>query len=146
MRKMLLPLALFSIVGCNNNDDVPNIDASLIGRWTISKAEVYRSTTQQTSIEQSTGCNAKSTHEFQEKTMISTTYGLKDNVCAPLEAVVKDYTYDKATKNFWYKGEADYPYIISKLTQKEMVMEDHMEDIDSDGIKDVVKRFFTRIN
>lgn len=59
---------------------------------------------------------------------------------------MKDYTYDKATKNFWYKGEADYPYIISKLTQKEMVMEDHMEDIDSDGIKDVVKRFFTRIN
>ncbi|MET3038478.1 lipocalin family protein [Chryseobacterium sp. NRRL B-14859] len=148
MKKLFLPFALVSLIACSNDDDndQPAAKASIIGKWYMDKAEQYTSGNQQTKLYTSSECEKKSTHEFRKKDMTSTTFAPQNNTCIQTDVVTRNYTYNPETKNFWYEGEEDYPYVISQLTQTDMVLEDHTEDIDGDGIKDVIRRYLKRIN
>ncbi|WP_345990383.1 hypothetical protein AAEU33_00355 [Chryseobacterium sp. Chry.R1] len=78
--------------------------------------------------------------------MTSTTYGQQGTACIQTDVVTRNYTFDKPTGQFWYEGEQDYPYFVTKLTQSEMIMEDRTQDMDGDGTNDIIRRFFTRTN
>lgn len=143
MKKIFLPFIVFSVVSCNNDNDP---ETTLTGKWKMYKAEVYKSSTKQTETHIPAGCDLEDTHEFRSTNMTTVNYGMKENVCVPLETITRNYTYDNVTKQFWYEGEETFPYQISKLTQTDMIIEDHMDDSDKDGELDVIKRYFRRIN
>ncbi|SIT21170.1 hypothetical protein SAMN05421786_10966 [Chryseobacterium ureilyticum] len=77
--------------------------------------------------------------------MTSITFAPENNNCVQTDVVTRNYTYDPVSKKFWYEAEQDFSYIISQLTQTDMVFEDHLADVDGDGIKDVIKFYFRRI-
>lgn len=147
MKKLFLSLAVFSaIVSCSNNDDEPQANnASIIGKWYIDQAEKYTSGNKKTEVQVSSECEKKSTHEFREKDMTSITFAPENNNCVQTDVVTRNYTYDPVSKKFWYENDKDFPYIISQLTQTDMVLENHLDDVDGDGIKDVIKFYFKRI-
>ncbi len=146
MKKIFFPFAVLSIMACSSNDDAPQTNnASIVGKWYIDKTEKYTSGNKKTEVNTSSGCEKESTHEFTEKSMISTTFSPKNNSCVQTDVVTRNYTYDPVSKQFWYEGEKDFPYTISQLTQTDMVLEDHLEDVDGDGIKDVIRFYFKRI-
>ncbi|MDF2932328.1 MAG: hypothetical protein K0R36_1659 [Chryseobacterium sp.] len=148
MKKLFLSLVLFSTIGCNSNDDViqTNNEASIIGKWHIEKAEIYKSANQQTQTNFSTDCEKKSTHEFKQTNMISITFAQSNNACVQTDLVTRNYTFDKVNMKLWFEGEENYPYFVTSLTQNDMVMEDRTEDIDGDGIKDIIRRFYKKVN
>ncbi|SDJ67609.1 lipocalin family protein [Chryseobacterium jejuense] len=147
MKKLFLLLVVFSaIVSCSSNDDEPQTNnASIIGKWYIDKAEKYTSGNKKTEVKAFSECEKKGTHEFREKDMTSTTFAPENNNCVQTDVVTRNYTYDPTSKKFWYENEKDFPYIISQLTQTDMILENHLDDVDGDGIKDVVKFYFKRI-
>ena len=148
MKRIFLSFAILSIVGCSStNDDEPQTsNVSLVGKWYIAKAEHYTSADKKTVTYNPSECEKKSTHEFQEKNMTSTTFAPENNNCVKTDVVTRNYTYDPASKKFWYENDKDFPYIIPELTKTDMVMEDHLDDVDGDGIKDVKRWYFKRIN
>lgn len=147
MKKIFLMFAAFSaMVSCSSNDDEAQTNnASIIGKWYIDKAEKYTSGNKKTEVKVFSECEKKGTHEFREKDMTSTTFAPENNNCVQTDIVTRTYTFDPVSKKFWYEDEKDFPYTISQLTQTDMVLEDHLEDIDGDGIKDVIKFYFKRI-
>ncbi|AZB08504.1 hypothetical protein EG344_06410 [Chryseobacterium sp. G0162] len=148
MKKLFLSLAAFStIVACSSsNDDEPRTNnASIVGKWYINKAEKYTSANKQTEVHVFSECEKKGTHEFREKDMTSTTFAPENNNCVQTDVVTRRYTFDLESKKFWYDDDKDFPYTISQLTQTDMVFEDHLADVDGDGIKDVIKFYFKRI-
>ncbi|MDQ1805806.1 lipocalin family protein [Chryseobacterium sp. PTM-20240506] len=150
MKRIFLPLALLSMLACGSDSETldtidPNV-GTIIGKWYIEKSELYTSKDHQTKTNFSTDCQKKSTHEFRQTNMTSTTYAQQSTTCIQTDVVTRNYTFDKPTGQFWYEGEQDYPYFVTKLTQSEMIMEDRTQDMDGDGINDVIRRFFTRIN
>lgn len=148
MKKIFLPFILFSIVSCNNNDEVENVSnkASMIGKWYIEKSEIYRSLNQQTQTSFSTDCQKTSTHEFTSSHVISISFAQNNNTCVKTDAVTKKYTFDKGNGKFWFEGEENYPYFVTQLNLTDMVVDDRTQDFDGDGIKDVLRRFYKRIN
>jgi len=50
------------------------------------------------------------------------------------------------TRKFWYEEEKDYFYIVSQLSQADMIFEDTIQDFDGDGVNDRAKYFFTKSN
>ncbi|MBV8326163.1 lipocalin family protein [Chryseobacterium sp.] len=148
MKKLFLPFALVSIVACSSStdDETQTSDASITGKWSLDKAEQYMSKNKETKVYNPSECEKKSIHEFRLKDMTSTIFEPVNNICEQTDVVTRKYTYNAMTKKFWYEGEEDYPYTISKLTSTDMVMEDHTNDTDGDGIPDVVKRYLKRIN
>ncbi|AZA92587.1 Uncharacterised protein [Chryseobacterium nakagawai] len=147
MKKLFLPFALLSIVACSSsNDDEPQTNnVSIVGKWYMESAEKYTSKDKKTTFYTPEGCDKKDTHEFKEKDMTSITFASHNNTCIQTDVVTRNYTYDPVSKKFWYEGEEDYPYTISQLTQTNMVIEDRIDDLDGDGINDVIKRYFKRI-
>ncbi|PIF44593.1 lipocalin-like protein [Chryseobacterium sp. 52] len=146
MKKILLPLALFAIMGCNGHDEDREDDQpTMKGMWKMNKVEAYKSSIKQTETKISTGCSAENTHEFRSADMTTVNYAKQNNECAPYETVTRKYTYDQKTKKFWYEGEQDYPYIVSQLTSVSMIFESNGDNIDGDGKNDVVKYYFDRI-
>ena len=77
--------------------------------------------------------------------MTSTTFAPENNNCVQTDVITRRYTFDLVSKKFWYDDDKDFPYTISQLTQTDMVFEDHLADVDGDGIKDVIKFYFKRI-
>jgi hypothetical protein len=148
MKKIILPLMLFSFFGCNNNDEDQNFSnkASIIGKWYIEKSEIYRSLNQQTQTTFSTDCQKMSTHEFTSSHVISISFAQNNSTCEKTDAVTKKYTFEKGNGKFWFEGEENYPYFVTQLTFTDMAMEDRTQDFDSDGTNDVVRRFYKRIN
>lgn len=148
MKKLILPFILFSLIGCSNNDEEvqTNNEVSIIGKWYIEKAQAYTSANQQTQTIVSTDCQKKSTHEFKQANMTSVTFAATNNTCIQTDTVTRNYTFDKPNMKFWFEGEESAPYFITSLTQNDMVMEDRTEDIDGDGTKDIIRRFYKKIN
>lgn len=148
MKKFILPLMLFSFFGCNGNDEDQNISskASIIGKWYIEKSEIYRSLNQQIQTSFSTDCQKTSTHEFTSSHVISISFAQNNNTCEKTDAVTRKYTFDKGNGKFWFEGEENYPYFVIQLSLTDMVIEDRTQDFDGDGIKDVLRRFYKRIN
>lgn len=148
MKKLFLSLVLFSIIGCNSNDDdiQTNNKASIVGKWYIEKTEIYRSLKQQTQTSFSTDCQKISTHEFTSSHVISISFAQNNNTCEKTDAVTKKYTFEKGNGKFWFEGEENYPYFVTKLTLTDMVMEDRTQDLDGDGTKDVLRRFYKRLD
>lgn len=148
MKKVFLPLTLFSMIACGSDSEFFNSsnDSSIIGKWYIEKVEIYKSKNQQTQTIISTECEKKSTHEFRPTNMTSTTFAPQGNDCIQTDVVTRNYTFNTSNKQFWYEGEQNYPYYITQLEQTDMVMEDRLEDFDNDGINDVIRRYFKRIN
>ncbi len=148
MKKLFLSLVLFSIIGCNSNDDdiQTNNKASIVGKWYIEKTEIYRSLKQQTQTSFSTDCQKISTHEFTSSHVISISFAQNNNTCEKTDAVTKKYTFEKGNGKFWFEGEENYPYFVTKLTLTDMVMEDKTQDLDGDSTKDVLRRFYKRLD
>lgn len=148
MKKLFLPLVLLSFIGCGNHDDEVQTknEVSIIGKWYIDKAEIYKSFDQQTQTSTSTECQKKSTHEFKQANMTSITFAENNNICEQTDTVTRNYIFDKPNMKFWFEGEEDYPYFVTGLTQNDMVMEDRTQDIDGDGTKDIIRRFYKKIN
>ncbi|SHF23278.1 lipocalin family protein [Chryseobacterium vrystaatense] len=146
MKKLFLPLAVLSTMGCSHHNEDPEDDQrTMLGMWKMSKVEVYKSSTKQTEVHLTTGCDAESTHEFRGTDMTTVNYTKNNNDCIPDETVTRKYTYNQKTQKFWYEGEQDYPYIVSQLTAVNMIFESSVEDFDEDGINDVVKYYFLKI-
>ncbi|MGE4515155.1 MAG: lipocalin family protein [Chryseobacterium sp.] len=148
MNKIILSFLLLTVVSCNGSDEDQDISnkASIIGEWYIEKAEIYRSLNQQIQTSFSTDCEKKSTYEFTSSHLLSITYAQNNTTCVKTDAVAKKYTFDNGNGKFWFEGEENYPYFVTQLNQTDMVMEDRTQDFDGDGTKDVLRRFYKRIN
>jgi hypothetical protein len=148
MNKIILSFLLLTVVSCNGSDEDQDISnkAPIIGEWYIEKAEIYRSINQQIQTSFSTDCEKKSTYEFTSSHLLSTTYAQNNTTCVKTDAVARKYTFEKGSGKFWFEGEENYPYFVTQLNQTDMVMEDRTQDFDGDGTKDVLRRFYKRIN
>ncbi|SEM69932.1 Lipocalin-like domain-containing protein [Chryseobacterium taichungense] len=148
MNKIFLSFLLFSLISCSSNDEEQDFSnkASIVGKWYVEKAEIYRSLNQQTQTSFSTDCQKMSTHEFTATHLISISYAQINNTCEKTDAVTKKYIFDKGNGKFWFENEENYPYFVTQLNQTDMVMEDRTQDFDGDGTKDVLRRFYKRIN
>ncbi|ATN04227.1 hypothetical protein CRN76_01725 [Chryseobacterium indologenes] len=147
MKKIFLSSAILSILACSSsNDEVQPVQASMIGKWKLNKVEVYNSKSNQTVTHVTTGCDKESIHEFKEKEMTSTTFAPENGSCVKTDVVTRKYTYDPVTRKFWYEEEKDYFYIVSQLSQADMIFEDTIQDFDGDGVNDRAKYFFTKSN
>lgn len=58
MKKLILAWALFSVISCGGSDEDqdPGNKASIIGKWSVEKAEIYKSSNQQILTSYSTDC------------------------------------------------------------------------------------------
>ena len=148
MKKLIWVLALFSVISCGGNDEDqdPGNKASIIGKWSVEKAEIYKSSNQQIVISYSTDCQKTGTYEFTSSHLISISYADNNNTCVKTDASTRKYTFEKGDGKFWFENEEKYPYFITKLTASDMVIEDRMQDFDGDGTRDVLRRFYKRIN
>lgn len=148
MNKIILSVVLFSLISCNRNEEDQNAGnkASIIGKWYIEKAQIYRSTNQQVQTSFSTECEKMSTHEFTPSHVISISFAQSNGDCVKTDAVNRKYTYDKGNGKFWFEGEENDPYFVTQLSQTDMAVEDRTQDFDGDGTKDVLRRFYKRIN
>lgn len=148
MNKIVLSFLLFSLISCSSNDEEQDLSnkALIVGKWYVEKAEIYRSLNQQTQTSFSTDCQKMSTHEFTATHLISISYAQINNTCEKTDAVTKKYIFDKGNGKFWFENEENYPYFVTQLNQTDMVMEDRTQDFDGDGTKDVLRRFYKRIN
>ncbi|WP_346986283.1 lipocalin family protein [Chryseobacterium sp. POE27] len=148
MKKIILPFILFLIISCSSNDEDQNFSnkTSIVGKWYIEKSEIYRSLNQQIQTSFSTECQKISTHEFTSSHLISISFAQNNNTCEKTDAVARKYTFEKGSGKFWFEGEENYPYFVTKLTPTDMVMEDRTQDFDGDGTKDILRRFYKRID
>lgn len=148
MKKLILPLVLFSVMSCGSSDeDVdPGNKASIIGKWSVEKSEIYRSLNQQIQTSYPTDCQKAGTQEFTATHLISISYAEINNTCEKTDAFTRKYTFNKGDGKFWFEGEENDPYFITQLSQTGMVIEDRMQDFDGDGTNDVLRRFYKRIN
>ncbi len=148
MRKLIFPLLLLSVASCGSSDEDqdPGPKASIIGKWSVEKAEIYKSSNQQILTSYSTDCQKVSTYEFTSSHLISISYADNNNTCVKTDVSTRKYSFDKGDGKFWFEGEEKYPYFITKLTASDMVIEDRAQDFDGDGTKDVLRRFYKRIN
>lgn len=148
MNKIIVSFLLLSVISCNGNDEDQALGnkASIIGEWYVEKAEIYRSINQQIQTTFSTDCQKMSTHEFTSSHLLSISYAQSNNNCVKTETVAKKYTFEKGNGKLWFEGEENYPYFVTQLTETDMVIEDRTQDLDGDGIKDVLKRFYKRTN
>lgn len=148
MKKFIFGLALFSVISCSGTDEDQNISnkASIIGKWSVEKAEIYRSLNQQIQTSYSTDCQKTGIHEFTSTHLISISFAEINNTCEKTDASTRKYTFDKGDGKFWFEGEENDPYFITQLNQTDMVIEDRTQDFDGDGTKDVLRRFYKRIN
>lgn len=148
MKKLIWVLAVFSIISCGGNDEDqdPGPKASIIGKWSVEKAEIYKSSNQQILTSYSTDCQKTGTYEFTSSHLISISYADSNNTCVKTDASTRKYTFDKGNAKFWFENEEKYPYFITKLTASDMVIEDRMQDFDGDGTRDVLRRFYKRSN
>ena len=66
MKKSLLILSTFFIlISCRNNENENlEAEASIIGKWSFQKVDVFKSTTNQTQTTENSDCDKKSIHEF----------------------------------------------------------------------------------
>lgn len=89
----------------------------------------------------------KSIYDYQENQVVrvSSLFSEKNGACSLGETTAQKYFFNAQNMTFWYEGEEDYPYHITKLTASELVIEDRAEDRDNDGKPDVLTRYFTRI-
>ena len=148
MKKSLLILSTFFIlISCRNNENENlEAEASIIGKWSFQKVDVFKSTTNQTQTTENSDCDKKSIHEFLETIHKSTFYGIVNSTCQLTgEVNSRNYTFDKTNMKFWYENEQDYPYFIIKLTANELVFEDRTQDIDGDNKTDIIRRYFTKM-
>lgn len=148
MNKIILSVVLLSLISCSGNDEDQNSGnkASIIGKWYIEKAEIYRSSNQQIQTSFSTECEKTGTHEFTTSHIISISFAQSNGGCVKTDAVTRKYTYDKGNGKFWFEGEEDEPYFVTKLSQTDMAVEDRTQDLGGDGTRDVLRRFYKRIN
>lgn len=148
MNKIILSLIVLSIISCNGSDEDQDLGnkASIIGEWYIEKAEIYRSLNQQIQTSFSTDCQKMSTYEFTATHLLSIMYAQSNNTCVKTDSEAKKYTFDKGNGKFWFENEENYPYFVTKLDETDMVVEDRTQDFDGDGTKDVLRRFYKRIN
>jgi len=148
MKRIILSFVLLSLISCNGNDEDQELSnkASIIGEWYIEKAEIYRSLNQQIQTSFSTDCEKKSTYEFTSDHLLSIIYAQNNNTCVKTDAGTKKYIFDKGNGKFWFENEENYPYFVTKLTATDMVVEDRSQDFDGDGTKDVLRRFYKRVN
>lgn len=148
MKKLILGLILFSVISCSRTDEDQNSSnkASIIGKWFVEKAEIYRSLNQQIQTSYSTDCQKMSTHEFTFTHLISISFAEINNTCEKTDAFTSKYSFDKGNGKFWFEGEENDPYFITQLSQTDMVIEDRTQDFDGDGTKDILRRFYKRIN
>ena len=148
MKKSLLIISSFLILtSCRNNEN-ENIqtEASLIGKWSFQKVDVFKTTSNQTQTTENSDCDKKSIHEFSESVHKSTFYGIVGSNCQLTgEVNSRKYTFDKSNMKFWYENEQNFPYYITKLTENELVFEDRTQDIDNDGKNDIIRRYFSRM-
>lgn len=146
MKKIFLPLTLFAMMGCSdNNDEKEDDQRTMIGTWKMTKVEAYKSSIKEMETRVPTGCDAEMTNEFRSGDMTTIHFTKKNNVCVPDETVTRKYTYDQQSKKFWYEEEDDYPYRVPQLTATQMILESNVDDIDGDGINDIIKYYFQRI-
>lgn len=148
MNKIAISILLLSLISCSSNDDDQDLSnkASIIGEWYIEKAEIYRSLNQQIQTSFSTDCEKKSTYEFTATHLLSIIYAQNSNTCVKTDTGAKKYTFDKGNGKFWFENEENYPYFVTKLSDTDMVVEDRSQDLDGDGTKDILRRFYKRIN
>lgn len=148
MKKLIVSFILYSVISCHGTEEDQNISnkASIIGKWSIEKAEIYRSVNQQTQTSLSTDCLKMSTYEFTSSHLLSISFAQNNNTCEKTDAVARKYTFDKGNGKFWFEGEENNPYFVTQLSQTDMVMEDRTQDFDGDGSKDILRRFYKRIN
>jgi len=93
-----------------------------------------------------TDCQKMGTHEFTPTHLISISFAEINNTCEKTDAFTRKYTFNKGDGKFWFEGEENDPYFITQLSQTDMVIEDRTQDFDGDGTKDVLRRFYKRIN
>ena len=148
MKKLIWVLAVFSVISCGGNDEDqdPGPKASIIGKWSVEKAEIYKSSNQQILTSYSTDCQKTGTYEFTSSHLISISYADSNNTCVKTDASTRKYTFDKGNAKFWFENEEKYPYFITKLTASDMVIEERMQSCDGDGTRDVLRRFYKRSN
>ncbi|WP_415326008.1 lipocalin family protein [Chryseobacterium sp. MMS23-Vi53] len=148
MGKIFLSVILLSIISCSSDDEVQNSGdkPAIVGKWYIEKSEIYKSLNPQIQTLYSTDCEKMSTYEFTPSHVMSITFAQSNNTCVKTDAVARKYMFNKGNGKFWYEGEENYPYFVTKLTLSDMVMEDRTQDFDGDGIKDILRRFYKRIN
>ncbi|AZA56652.1 hypothetical protein EG349_17440 [Chryseobacterium shandongense] len=148
MNKIMVSVLLLSLISCSGNDEDQALSnkASIIGEWYVEKAEIYRSLNQNIQTSFSTDCEKKSTYEFTDTHLLSIIYAQSNNTCVKTDAVTKKYIFDKGNGKFWFENEENYPYFVTKLNETDMVAEDRTQDFDGDGTKDILRRFYKRIN
>lgn len=148
MKKLILPVVLFSVVSCGSNDrdQDPGNKASLIGKWDIEKTEIYRSLHQQTQTSFSTGCQKSGMYEFTASHLISVSFEANNNICKKTETFTKKYIFNEIKREFWFEGEEINTYSVAQLSQTDLVVEDRTQDFDGDGTKDIIRRFYKRIH
>lgn len=140
MKKFFL-LFLLAILSCSR-DDIQSENISIIGTWKLIKSEKKVLSTGVVQTNTPIGCSLQDTHEFQANKVISTHYHLVNNSCVGNEVVTRNYTLDLKNSKFWYEGEENYPYLINKLTETELVIDDKYGDSDDDGVADFYITFY----
>lgn len=142
MKKLILAWALFSVISCGGSDEDQDLGnkASIIGKWSVEKAEIYKSSNQQILTSYSTDCQKTGTYEFTPSHLISISYADNNNTCVKTDVSTRKYTFDEGDGKFWFENEEKYPSFITKLTASDLVIEDRMQDFDGDGTKDVLRR------
>ncbi len=148
MKKLILPVVLFSVISCGSNDrdQDPDNKASITGKWSVEKTEIRRSLQQQTQTSFSTDCQKSGTYEFTASHLTSVSFEENNNICKKTGAFTKKYIFNETKREFWFEREEINPYYVAQLSQTDLVVEDRTQDFDGDGIKDIIRRFYKRIN
>ena len=147
MKKIILIFSIATFFSCRN-DDTSNhqTEATMVGKWSLQKVDVVKSSNGQTQTTENSDCDKKTVHEFTQTKNISTFYGIVNNTCQLTgEVNSRNYTFDKTNMKFWYENEQNFPYYITKLNQTELVFEDRTQDIDGDNKTDIIRRYFTKL-
>ena len=82
MKKIILIFSIATFFSCRN-DDTSNhqTEATMVGKWSLQKVDVVKSSNGQTQTTENTDCDKKTIHEFTQSKNISTFYGIINNVC-----------------------------------------------------------------
>ena len=143
MKKLLLVLTLVSLFSFRNSDSKDEANYTMVGKWSLQKAELVKSTDGSTQSQEISECSKKTIHEFTLTKNISTFYAIINNVCTLTgEVNTRNYYFDKANMKFWYENEQDFPYYIIKLNNTDFVFEDRTQDQDGDNKPDIIRRYF----
>lgn len=148
MKKLIWAPALFLAISCGGNgeDQDPGNKASIVGKWSVEKVEIRRSLHQQTQTSFPTDCQKSGTYEFTASHLTSVSFEENSNVCKKTEAFTRKYIFNEIKREFWFEGEEINPYYVAQLNQTDLVVEDRTQDFDGDGTKDIIRRFYKRIN